>query len=46
MSSYVEQPDTREKINIAEVNEELKKVVQKVNKFRQQVDDIVKLLGD
>lgn len=46
VSSYVEQPDTREKINIAEVNEELKEVVQKVNKFRQQVDDIVKLLGD
>ena len=46
VSSYVEQPDTREKINIAEVNEELKEVVQKVNKFRQQVDDIVKLLGE
>lgn len=46
VSSYVEQPDTREKIDIAKVNEELKEVVQKVNKFRQQVDDIVKLLGD
>ena len=44
VSSYVEQPDTREKIDIAKVNEELKEVVQKVNKFRQQVDDIVKLL--
>lgn len=46
VSSYVEQPDTREKIDIKKVNEELKEVVQKVNKFRQQVDDIVKLLGD
>ena len=46
VSSYVEQPDTREKIDIAEVNEELKKVVAAVNKYRQQVDDIVKLLGD
>lgn len=46
VSSYVEQPDMREKIDIAKVNEELKEVVQKVNKFRQQVDDIVKLLGD
>lgn len=46
VSSYVEQPDTREKIDIAKVNEELKEVVQKVNKFRQQVDDIVKLLED
>lgn len=46
VSSYVEQPDTREKIDIVKVNEELKEVVQNVNKFRQQVDDIVKLLGD
>ena len=45
VSSYVEQPDTREKINIAEVNEELKSVVAAVNQYRQQVDDIVKLLG-
>jgi len=46
VSSYVEQPDTREKINIAEVNEKLKSVVAAVNQYRQQVDDIVKLLGD
>lgn len=46
VSSYVEQPDTREKINIAEVNEELKNVVAAVNQYRQQVDDIVKLLGN
>lgn len=46
VSSYVEQPDTREKINIAKVNEELKSVVAAVNQYRQQVDDIVKLLGD
>ena len=46
VSSYVEQPDTREKIDIAEVNEALKEVVQNVNKFRQQVDDIVKMLGE
>ena len=46
VSSYVEQPDTREKIIIAKVNEELKSVVAAVNQYRQQVDDIVKLLGD
>ena len=46
VSSYVEQPDTREKIDIAKVNEELKSVVAAVNQYRQQVDDIVKLLGD
>ena len=46
VSSYVEQPDTREKIDIAKVNEELKEVVQNVNKLRQQVDDIVKLLEE
>ena len=46
VSSYVEQPDTREKIDIAEVNEELKNVVAEVNKYRQQVDDIVKSLEE
>ena len=46
VSSYVEQPDTREKIDIAEVNEQLKSVIAAVNQYRQQVDDIVKLLGD
>ena len=46
VSSYVEQPDTREKIDIAKVNEKLKSVVAAVNQYRQQVDDIVKLLGE
>lgn len=46
VSSYVEQPDTREKIDIAKVNAELENVVIAVNHYRQQVDDIVKLLGD
>ena len=46
VSSYVEQPDTREVIKIKEVNLQLKEIVKNVNKFRQQVDDIVKLLGD
>ena len=46
VSSYVEQPDTREKIDIEKVNKELKNVVAEVNMYRQQVDDIVKLLGD
>ena len=45
VSSYVEQPDTREKIDIEKVNAELKEVVANVNKYRQQVEDIVKLLG-
>lgn len=46
VSSYVEQPDTREVIKIKEVNLQLEEIVKNVNKFRQQVDDIVKLLGD
>ena len=46
VSSYVEQPDTREKIDIKKVNKELEEVVANVNKYRQQVDDIVKQLGD
>ena len=46
VSSYVEQPDTREKIEIEKVNKKLEKVVAAVNQYRQQVDDIVKLLGD
>ena len=46
VSSYVEQPDTREKIDIAKVNAELENVVIAVNHYRQLVDDIVKLLGD
>ena len=46
VSSYVEQPDTREKIDIKAVNAELEDVVALVNKLRQQVDDIVKQLED
>ena len=46
VSSYVEQPDTREVIKIKEVNLQLEEIVKNVNNFRQQVDDIVKLLGD
>ena len=46
VSSYVEQPDTREKIDIAKVNAELENVVIAVNHYRQLVDDIVKLLED
>ena len=46
VSSYVEQPETRGKVDIAKVNAELENVVIAVNHYRQQVDDIVKLLED
>ena len=46
VSSYVEQPDTREVIKIKEVNLQLEEIVKNVNNYRQQVDNIIKLLGD
>ncbi len=41
VSSYVELEDTREKIDIDEVNKELKDVVVKIDRLRKEIDEIV-----
>lgn len=41
VSSYVEQKDTREKIDITVLNEQIKQIVAKQNELRQQIDAIV-----
>ncbi|RLD88770.1 MAG: type I restriction-modification system subunit M [Bacteroidetes bacterium] len=42
VSSYVEPKDTREKINIVELNKEISKTVEKINSLRADIDVIVK----
>ena len=42
VSSYVVAKDNREKINIAELNKEVSKTVDKINKLRADIDAIVK----
>lgn len=44
VSSYVEQEDKREKIDIQAVNEQLKEIVARGNELRKRVDEIVKEL--
>ena len=41
VSSYVEQKDTREKIDIKVLNEQIKQIVAKQNELRRQIDAIV-----
>lgn len=41
VSSYVEQKDTREVINITELNEEIRKTVAKIDRLRMEIDAIV-----
>ncbi|MBN6064146.1 type I restriction-modification system subunit M [Aggregatibacter actinomycetemcomitans] len=41
VSSYVEQKDTREVINIAELNEEIRKTVANIDRLRTEIDKIV-----
>ena len=41
VSSYVEQEDTREVINIAEVNAKLKTLVAEGNELNQKIDIII-----
>ena len=41
VSSYVEQKDTREVINIAELNEDIRKTVEKIDRLRAEIDVIV-----
>lgn len=41
VSTYVEQEDTREKINIKVLNEDISKIVEKENKLRAEIDKII-----
>ena len=41
VSSYVEQEDTREKIDIMAVNKDIVKVVNDVNKLREKVNGFI-----
>ena len=44
VSSYVEQEDTREVINIAEVNAKLETLVKEGNELNQKIEAIIKEL--
>ena len=46
VSSYVEQEDTREVINIAEVNAKLETLVAEGNELNQKIEAIIKELGE
>ena len=41
VSTYVEQEDTREKIDIKVLNEDISKIVEKENKLRAEIDKII-----
>ena len=41
VSTYIEQKDTREKVNIVKLNAELKEIVEKENKLRAEIDQII-----
>ncbi len=45
VSSYVEQEDTREAINIVEVNKKMKNLVAEGDKLNKKIDSIIKELG-
>lgn len=45
VSSYVEQEDTREVINIAEVNAKLETLVAEGNELNEKIEAIIKELG-
>ena len=44
VSSYVEMKDTREKIDINELNAEIKETVAKIDKLRAEIDEIVEVI--
>ncbi len=46
VSSYVEQEDTREKIDIKAVNAQLQKLVAEGNELNKKIDNIIKELGE
>ena len=41
VSTYVEQEDKREKVDIVKLNAELKEIVEKENKLRAEIDKII-----
>ena len=41
VNSYVEQEDTREVIDIDQLNAELKEIVARENELRAQIDEII-----
>ena len=41
VSSYVEQPDTREKVDIYELNDRIAEIVTKEDSLRKEIDKIV-----
>ncbi len=41
MNSYVEAKDTREKVDIVQLNAELKTTVTKIDQLRKEIDAIV-----
>ena len=41
VSNYVEQEDTREKVDIVKLNAELKEIVEKENALRAEIDKII-----
>ncbi len=46
VSQYVEQEDTREVIDIKQLNEDIETIVLKENELRQQIDMIISKLGE
>ena len=44
VSSYVEAKDTREVININELNAEIKTTVAKINRLRADIDEIIEVI--
>ena len=46
VSSYVEQEDTREVINISEVNAKLETLVAESNELNEKIEAIIKELGE
>ncbi|MCA9765116.1 MAG: type I restriction-modification system subunit M [Carnobacterium sp.] len=45
VSSYVEAKDTREVIDINDLNTEIKKTVLKIDKLRAEIDEIIEVIG-
>ena len=41
VSTYVEQEDKREKVDIVKLNAELKEIVEKENRLRAEIDQII-----
>jgi type I restriction enzyme M protein len=44
VSSYIEAKDTREIIDINELNAEIKATVKKIDKLRGEIDDIIEVI--